>query len=331
MQILTTIISIIAGGAITYFIARWQMKKHEIVHFSINSYDIGKGLSNEFPNFHLRYNGEDLTNDVKVLKGGFINNSNTDIANLKGKSDIKVILPEDCIVKTINVSPSISGLNINANIDSEKNNIIDFGINEVFKSDEYFKYTAIIEVTNGTKDLTNALKFEHRIINTKKINNVHIGQLQDARRRKFFKYVFVIYTLFLLICIPVALYQRVDFKTYKSNSNEEVKLYIGPQSQLYVDGNKFLPFVSGNKITAEELKNNYKSVPVTKFCWHSDESISAILFLILSIICIAMFYILTWGKNGHIINVISENEKNTRKTSNETILQRTQNNIIDII
>ena len=48
---ITAIISIIAGAIISYFIAKWQMKKNKIVHFSINSYDIGKGLSDEFPEF----------------------------------------------------------------------------------------------------------------------------------------------------------------------------------------------------------------------------------------------------------------------------------------
>ena len=76
---MTTILSIIVSSIITFFIAKWQMKKNKIVHFSVNSYDIGKGLSNEFPDFQLHYGGEDLTDNVMVLKGGFMNTGRNDI------------------------------------------------------------------------------------------------------------------------------------------------------------------------------------------------------------------------------------------------------------
>lgn len=85
----TTIISIILSAIIAFFIAKWQMKKNKIVHFSINSYDIGKGLSNEFPEFQLHYDGENLSNNVMVLKGGFMNVGRNDIDALKGDADIK--------------------------------------------------------------------------------------------------------------------------------------------------------------------------------------------------------------------------------------------------
>ena len=51
---MTTILSIIVSSIIAFFIAKWQMKKNKIVHFSVNSYDIGKGLSNEFPDFQKK-------------------------------------------------------------------------------------------------------------------------------------------------------------------------------------------------------------------------------------------------------------------------------------
>ena len=71
---------------ITLFIGwlwnRKQTKNREITHFSINSYDIGKGLSDVFPEFQLQFNGENLVEDVKVLKGGFINTGNKGLDGL---------------------------------------------------------------------------------------------------------------------------------------------------------------------------------------------------------------------------------------------------------
>ena len=102
---LTTIIFFVLGLIASYYIARWQMKKNRIVHFSINSYDIGKGLINEFPEFQLHYDGKVLANNVMVLKGGFMNTGRNDIDALKGDSDLKLILPEECAVKTVKVLP----------------------------------------------------------------------------------------------------------------------------------------------------------------------------------------------------------------------------------
>ena len=67
------IISVISTAIISIAIANWQMKKNKVVHFYVNSYDIGKGLSNEFPDFQLHYGGKQLVDNVKVLKGGFMN------------------------------------------------------------------------------------------------------------------------------------------------------------------------------------------------------------------------------------------------------------------
>ena len=48
-------IGIIATVVVTWYFTKKQMSKNEITHFSINSYDVGKRLHDEFPAFQLQY------------------------------------------------------------------------------------------------------------------------------------------------------------------------------------------------------------------------------------------------------------------------------------
>lgn len=164
-----TIISIIVSSIIALLIAKWQMSRKKIVHFFINSYDIGKGLSLEFPEFRLTFNGEVLSNNVCVIKGGLMNVGVKDIDGLKGNSDITMNLPQGCTVKSIKVLPSNEKLYIQTEF---CDNTIDFGINELFVTDEYLEYSAIVENIDNPYDI----KFSHRIKDTKKeIENIIIG------------------------------------------------------------------------------------------------------------------------------------------------------------
>jgi hypothetical protein len=181
-----TIISIvlgIAGIIFTYFIARWQMKKSRIDHYLINSYDIGKGLTDEFPGFSLHYGNEVLSKNVKVLKGGFINIGRNDIGDDDRTTDIRIILPEGCVVKAVNVCPLGSGLIVKSRIDEEKRNVICFRVEGLLISKECFDYTAIIEAPDDMNNIDNKLVFNHRIKNTT-IQNTYIGNIAQFQEKR---------------------------------------------------------------------------------------------------------------------------------------------------
>ena len=181
-----TIISIvlgIAGIICTYFIARWQMKKNRIDHYLINSYDIGKGLTDEFPGFSLHYGNEVLSKNVKVLKGGFINIGRNDVGDDDKTTDIRIILPEGCAVKAVNVCPLESGLIVKSRIDEEKRNVICFRIEGLLISKECFDYTAIIEAPEGMSIIDNKLIFDHRIKNTT-IQNTYVGSIGQFQEKR---------------------------------------------------------------------------------------------------------------------------------------------------
>ncbi len=301
---LTTIIFFILGLIASYCFARWQMKKNKIVHFSINSYDIGKGLSDEFPDFKLHFGDDALAENVMVLKGGFMNTGRNDINGLKGKNDIKLILPDECKIKAFTISPSTEDLMVTVNKDNEKENILNFGISEIFKADEYFKYTVIVETSKEIETLHSELKFRHRISNTDKIKNKYIGIQSNSKNSNFWAISFVI--LFILFLGIPLIYIKLPYKIYQKSSGKEVNMYIDLNSRIYVNEGIPIPYVSGTIISSDEFEKHYKIVPITDFKWGRIMTIRTISFFLLILVFSSIIYKQELWVDDHINKVLKE-------------------------
>lgn len=308
----TAILSIIAGAIISYFIAKWQMKRNKIVHFSINSYDIGKGLSDEFPEFKLHFAGEALADNVLVLKGGFMNIGRNDINGLKGENDIKMILPEECKLRSVKVKPSTEDLIVNANNSSK--NVIKFGINEIIKANEYFKYTAIVETPKESKDISERIKFQHRILNTDNIKDVHIGEISKKKNNAYVIILKAISILVSILAISIILYSllypKMRFQIYENATNTEVNMFVGTQSQIYVTEEEWVnPFVHNIIITQKELAKDYTIKPQINNSTYRTSAIVIVVFLMMLLpLFFSYYYTLFWNKNKHIIDVVNASE-----------------------
>lgn len=177
-NIIITTISIVLSAFFSWFFTRRSIRRHRIVHFMINSFDIGKGLSDEFPNFKLINDGVELSNNVMILKGGFINVSTKDIGDTDKKIDFQIELPKGCDVKDIKIKTMVKGLTVQSQIleaENKDRNIILFCIDGVFKANEHFEYTVIVELPSELDDLNyKQFKFSHRITNTE-IENIYLG------------------------------------------------------------------------------------------------------------------------------------------------------------
>ena len=133
--ILSVVISVAAGGLISWLFFRKQNRRNRIAHFLTYTYDIGKGLTDIFPDFELNYKRENMSNIVYVLKGGFMNVGQSDIEGLEGQDDISMFLPEGCNVRDIKIFPSDEKLIVN---EKHEGNMIKFGIEKFFAPDEFF-------------------------------------------------------------------------------------------------------------------------------------------------------------------------------------------------
>lgn len=201
---LQIIISVLAGGLITWFFSwfffRRQNGKFRIAHFLTDAYDIGKGLTDVFPDFELTYKRETMSKIVYVLKGGFMNVGHGDIVGLEGKDDIKMILPEGCNVRDIDIIPSDEKLIVN---ETHEGNLIKFGIEKFFATDEFFNYVAIVESDKEIESWVEkgVLKFNNRILKTKKeITNCRI-YLADNTKKLMFSYKTMCLTIFCAIIL----------------------------------------------------------------------------------------------------------------------------------
>lgn len=291
--IISIIISVLATFLVTWYFTKKQMKKNEISHFSINSYNVGKGLHDEFEKFQISYDKEIIENEVQVIKGGFVNIGN-DITNLTGDSDIRMTLPKECTIKEINVKPvsTDNELLVNARIDKEHPNLIHFGINKDFMTDEAFKYTAIIESKSEIKELDKKISFNHRIPNTSNIKDVYIGQQEQRFATKWFSVIFaMIFLFFCFMAFTLLFQQKVQYIITEKDTNKEVYVYITPKSQLYVSDNDFFPFLSSKSLTKEELISDYVASPINEFSWKSTDSINAIATVFMCLLMIIAYSI----------------------------------------
>ena len=300
------IISIIATAIISIIIAKWQMKKNKIVHFTINSYDIGKGLSDEFPKFKLQYDSETLSKNVSVLKGGFMNTGKNDIE----QPDFTLILPKDCVVKTIKITPSTNNLKVKATIDEEKTNAIQFTIDGIFISDEYFEYTAIVEVPERLGDLDDSLTFNHRIKNTEKINNIYVGYaLSSIKRKKGKKRLLFVMAGCYILMVALSFCQELKFNIYEKTTNKEMTLMISPKLNLYVDENSTLalPVITGKRITTDEFNNDYTISPKVSYRWFYPIW-TIVLYMAILFVFGYFYYDDYLGKKAHVVKVLIKNK-----------------------
>lgn len=290
--IISSVVSILATILVGWFFFVKQKVKNEITHFSINSYDVGKGLHDVFPKFHLQYEGKELLNKVLVLKGGFINSGDNDITDLDGKSDIYMTLPDGCTVKEIKIRSSNERLVVKARKEANKQNIIKFGIKDKFLSGDVFNYTAIVEAQDDYDNLYDQIDYSHRIANTlPEINSVHVGKGKKTGRMRKEK-LLGIFTLIMGVLILglafsyIFVQQACSIK--EKTTGKEVYVYITPQSQVYVSYNKNIPLISYKLIDRECFSKNYSCVLKTKFSWTSTHSKLGVFYAVMSLLYIIL-------------------------------------------
>ena len=314
-----TIVLFVLGIIVSYYIAKYQMRKNKIVHFFINEYDIGKGLSDEFPNFNLHYGNEHLKENVKVFKGGFINVGRNDISGLNGKSDINLFLPDDYKIIDISVYPATEDLKVEANVEQDKENQVNFGIGGILKSKEYFKYTIITEAPKDSDGIRDLIKFKHRIPNTEKISNTFVGLPSRIRNKKKSLIFLICYVaLFSILSISLLFMDRpVGFKVLDKATLKEVSVRVNNQSEILVkESGVNNAFGSRHKISSKELAANYIIMPNTSY--DSMDYFSIVIMPFAAIFLIICLYYHTFLKNSQIIRIImmEEGKIKVRKTQN---------------
>jgi hypothetical protein len=189
--VISILFSILISIVVTRYYTKIQMKKKEVTHFLINSYDVGKGLKDVFPEFSISYKNEVLAKHVRVYEGCFMNTGNKDVYN-NDNIEIQMAFPKDYIVKAVNVDPSSDDLIVNV-ITSENSNKVIFLVKELFKTNKRFKYSAIVECPNDIAATNSDLVFEHKLPDTV----INDGDKLYENRKKRQLFILILFTPFL--------------------------------------------------------------------------------------------------------------------------------------
>lgn len=311
-NVTSIIISVVATFVVTWYFARKQMKNNEITHYSINSFDVGKGLRTDFPQFQINYEGKEINNEVHVLKGGFVN-TGRDISDLKGKTELSITLPKSCRLKDIKVQESNTEFQVKASSDEKEPNVIKFGIFEQLMHDEGFNYTAIVETGEVINNLRHEVKYNKRIPRTD-LKKEYIGQGKQPKRLLFLAILSGLSSLlFIFLSFVLLFQQQVKFTVREKNTNKEVILYEDFNSQLYVSDNKnaIMSFFSRKSVERDDINNNYTISPTVKKSFANQGIISVILLAILFILYAYISYesISKYFRRKHVISILKLNSK----------------------
>jgi len=176
----STLFSAIIAVAVTRYYYKKQIKKKEITHFLIKSYDIGKGLREVFPDFKISYNNDELAKYVRVYEGYFKNTGYNDVSDNENIA-IKMIFPQNCVVKAVKVRPLSRDLIVESTIGKNINEV-QFVIGKLLKTKQSFEYTAIVESSENVSDSSGDLMFSHMLPDT----DIQDGnKLFDASEKDF--------------------------------------------------------------------------------------------------------------------------------------------------
>ena len=302
-----TIISIIVTFILSLALARWQMKRNKIVHYLINSYDIGKGLSNDFSEFELHYSGQKMADKVSVIKGGFVSLGRNDMVNPK----FDLALPKGCVIKAIKITRLKEDLIAYSEIDKSDSNIIHFTFENLFSSKEFFEYTAIVEVPDELDKVEEKITFHHRIKNTDKIQSTNIGPYErKVRSRKRMNVFLLFYAIpIMTLMFSFCFLKPVHFNISNKETNERVSVYINKSSDLIVSNPNKLLYWRGDKISKKEFSDNY--VITTNLDYDDGFNREALALMVILGLLLIMFCMLNINKQNRIIRII--NNKDTQK------------------
>jgi hypothetical protein len=165
------VFALVSIGLAIYFYRQQNKEKRKAIFYDVTyPLNIGKGLKNIFPNFHILINDEELNDNLMYIEGRFTNINDIDIVTNEGYQKLQLILPESCLFKAVKITDATDG-NFNRTINeinnfeyliTNPNNIISFTLPTVFHSTNDFKFSALYSDPNNK---SKEIKFETDIPN----------------------------------------------------------------------------------------------------------------------------------------------------------------------
>ena len=187
--------------------ASLRKKRNKIEHAIIESFDVGKGLRDDFSELRLYYKNKPISNSVWVLRGR-LKNITDDIKIEKDNNEIELWLPIEWKVLEVIIKSSHEKFVVNHYLkDSGKynkeslNNIIIFKINfSEWKAQEYFNYSIIFETPPLIKSIEDYIKVEQSLHNTDTVTKDSMASV---------RHVYKLYAITLMIVVLFRLLRNI--------------------------------------------------------------------------------------------------------------------------
>lgn len=207
-SIIGIVISVIFGLIGIYLTIRSKYSGR-VTFVNEQTIELFDAIGNSLDKLAVTYNGSAVNENLVLLNGAFINSGKFDITKDMVEQPITIILPKGYKWLTGRIVDS----NVKAEfIQVDENNIsVPTGL---FRCGEYIRFHALAQLPEINEDVSNserfkkAISFEHRIVNTKSINETETHSKKESLRTLKKKGI----PLALMLLMMVGL---VGFMTYK--------------------------------------------------------------------------------------------------------------------
>lgn len=279
-------------------------------------------IGNSLDKLSVTYNGSAVNENLILLNGAFINSGKSDITSSMVEQPITIRLPDGYKWLTGKVIKS----NAKANLIQENENTMSISTG-LFRCGEYVRFHALAQLPEADEDdssskrFKRALSFNHRIVNTKNIEET-VTQPQKTSRKNFILkgFFYLVILLMLLGTISLVLFEglpkimlysysisdsRVEQVKITRKRNDFVKVE-SKESEFEVEEpfSEFISKTTGNP-TLGESEDSFKTY---------------ILFFLLSsyaLLVLGAFssHSFTFYRNRRILKILGEADSNAKASA----------------
>jgi hypothetical protein len=249
LTILGIILTVILGAWSIILVVRSKYPG-KIVFYIEAIIGLFDSIVKNLPELSVLYNNNNVSQNLFLLKGCFLNSGTKDISEAMVEEKISLIFPsKNYQILTARVVPTDA--NIKASIEKVSSQKLIFNLG-LFRIKEYFRLEALIEILpdeelyNGKKsktiinDLESSIEFTHRIADTKKIEKKWIGKISSDKIFPFvllvalFSIGFFLAIIFLPNHFPIPM--TLHYKTVLDDKSTEFQYFVRADSTIELTG-----------------------------------------------------------------------------------------------
>ncbi len=225
ISIFGVVVSVIFGATGIYLAVKSRYSG-KITFINEQTIELFDAIGNSLDKLAVTYDGVAVNENLVLLNGAFINSGKIDITPDMVEQPITIKLPDGYKWLTGRVIDS----NIKANFKQENENTISIST-ELFRCDEYIRFHALAQLPESEEGESNsnrlkkAIKFQHRIVNTKNIDEIKTQYRKETKKKLRIEFIFWILGSIIMLGF-------FSFDLYKQEPKVMVYPYLVSDSKV---------------------------------------------------------------------------------------------------